>query len=219
MLLNPKAVKAAAGCVSDDPSRPSIQGVHVQDGKLQATDGHIALTLTEVPMPAEDFPAVSGFSHDVPTCIIRPKELTDALKGIPKRPSVPVLQRLAIGRNGNPAALELVTTDLDVVNRTTVRPIEGPYPNLEQVTPKTAPVFVTGLTVAVVLKLFKALQTAGVEIVRLELHKPLGAMTMHGETSDGLKADAILMPARVEGARMVHATVVAGTPAADAVTK
>jgi hypothetical protein len=40
----------------------------------------------------------------VPACIIRPKELTDALKGIPKRSSLPVLQRLAVGRNGNPAA-------------------------------------------------------------------------------------------------------------------
>lgn len=198
MLLNPKAVKAAAACVSDDPCRPALQGVHVQDGKLQATDGHIALTLTETPMRPEDFPAVSGFSHDIPPCIIRPKDLTDALKGIPKRTLIPVLQRLAIGRNGNPNAFELVTTDLDTVNRATVRPIEGPYPNLEQVTPKTAPVFVTGLTVAVVLKLFKALQAAGVEFVRLELHDPMKAMTLHGTGADMLQADAILMPCRIK---------------------
>lgn len=218
MLLNPKAVKAAAGCVSDDACLLVLNGINVKGNVLQATDGHVALTITDTaPIAAEDFPAVSDFSHDVPPAIILPKPLMDAAKALPKRSILPVLQRIALGRNGNSNALELVTTDLDVMNRAAVRPIEGPYPDLDKVTPKTDPVFVTGLTVDVVLKLFKALKAGGVEVVRLELHKPTSAMTLHGTSSEGLQADAILMPAKVEGARMVHATVVAGTPAADEV--
>lgn len=110
-LAELRMIKAA----SDDKSRGAMCGLLVERGGLVvATNGHILATLRDPAMDPVEFPLhpTYGTSEPIPAGgIVIPSAVVEwAIKAVPKKSSLNVLQRAALMIRGNVAAL--VITDL-----------------------------------------------------------------------------------------------------------
>lgn len=111
-LAELRMVKAAG----DDKSRSALCGLHVEpSGLVVATNDHILATLRDPAMAPEEFPlhptygtsdAIPEFGLTIPTAVVE-----WAIKALPKKSSLNVLQRAALHIRANVAAL--VVTDLE----------------------------------------------------------------------------------------------------------
>ena len=147
VLVSPAALTAALAFVSDDATRPALNGVLVEpDGSVTATDGRVMLTVRPAAdLNAADYPLVPGaerFHAPVKGGTIIP---TDAVKAAVAsarkfRKAHGLLPGLAGVRVAvNEKSAELTSTDLDSTARAEYRPLEGPFPNYSQVIPKGVP--------------------------------------------------------------------------------
>lgn len=139
MLINRETLAAALPACTKDVSRYHLKAVQIMpDGCVRATDGTIALMASTIsPTKDEEFP-----TRDMPEMEqIEAPVLIDAsvierlIKGTPKRPTIPVLSCIRVGRSGGAAVL--VSTDLEMP---TVARVEqdssNHFPDLDKVLPK-----------------------------------------------------------------------------------
>ena len=135
ILEKPKAVllskhhDISAFC-SEDETRYVLGGAHYNAERkfLEATDGR---QLIRVPVEESDeFPEVkTALDHPPLDCIIPRVALQKGLRSIPKS-SLEILQHARLDANGK---VSLTTFDLDNESALTTKPVEGNYPNTEQV--------------------------------------------------------------------------------------
>lgn len=209
VILNPKALAAAAECASEDPSRPALNGVHVDGaGWVVGTDGHVLL---EVAPPAsaaamrEDFPTPDGghgedFNGDgftIPTANAKA-----AARMAPKRATHPILRYLLGIVRGKETA-EIFATDLDSRKVERFRMIEAPFPRWRELKPKHKTKARVCVNVVNLLRIADALRKAGVEdternggSVLIEVRGPMDAIQFSALTGDGQAVRALLMPVR-----------------------
>jgi len=140
ILLTARALLAALECVSDDETRPILNGALLQpDGSLVATDGHRLVHIPPSGGNDSEFPIQPGLTpYEIPASgVIVPaaamKAAAAALKKV-KSQYLPILGYTALMQNAN-GQPGFVVTDLDTTNHLTFRPLEGPYPNYAQVIP------------------------------------------------------------------------------------
>jgi hypothetical protein len=114
-----------------------------------------------------------------------------------------VVDNVMLARNGSADGAVLASTDLDTVKRQDFRPVEGPYPRVEQVFQNGEPVLVIGFRPRVLADYFKAIaDVLGAKadddggIVRLAFHGPLKACEVTGNRN-GVHVRGLMMPARL----------------------
>ena len=139
LLIN-KAAGIVARFASKDTYRPILNGVLMTNTQLVATDSY-RLATVDLPKTDGDFPVVDG--REVPDALAKPiiipsKDLTEALRNIPRQNStaikaLPILNHVGVVPYGDKAAL--IATDLETDRIVTTRPLAGAFPNYEQIMP------------------------------------------------------------------------------------
>lgn len=122
---------------STDASRYVINGVHYNKAKgcVEATNGRILIRVPVVESDGE-FPDVKTALPEEPVdCIIPRDAYLKALRNIPKS-NLPILESVKLDANGK---ITLTTFDLDTEQAVTCKPVEGTYPNVDQVIPTEEP--------------------------------------------------------------------------------
>jgi hypothetical protein len=177
--------------------RPELGGILVVPDKTVATD---SFTLVEVTVPTdipfEDFPVV-------PSCsvskngdrFIFPKDAAKlVLRSIPKKASLPVLERAATLQTENGTA-GFVTTDLEKHTPVAARVIDGQYPAYEQLFEgKGEPRSTVRLNAEYLEKLAKFFKGFGNGYVTLKTYGEFDAILFESVTAEPQKARALLMP-------------------------
>ena len=138
MQVDKRALQVTVAA-STDPSRPTMNSVHVRDdGHLEATNGEI---MVKVPLPTQtpdDCPDTwENPSDKMEGCILSAgqlKELDKRLKSNGKQHRhLPMLQHASISKTSDTKATACFGLDGD---RQGIDLIEGQYPNTDQVWPK-----------------------------------------------------------------------------------
>lgn len=183
--------------------KPEFASVLFMDGKTVATD---SARLVEITTPRraneniEDYPTSVGHGEMI-TKIPEPFMLAAAqiknLKIAKPSKTLPVLNTVALFRESDKSAIELVSTNIEDKNAVEIRPTEGTFPDYEQVFPKGAPAFevlINGEYLAEILDTLSKLNNSKqVTIKFFEDKKPL----LIEASNDDQSARALLMPCKI----------------------
>lgn len=208
LIVRASALAALVRIASQGPARPQLNGVHVAtDGTMTATDGHRLLRVppeSDADSMAKDFPRPAGSKPGgaLPDggVILPPALAAEAVKLAPKKHRAEVLaDRVALAMRGD--KVELFGTDLDTGRTLAAKPVEGAYPDTEQVIPKKAPAHRIAVDLDYLAEMLAAMKAAGVSGgqgygVILEFHGTFAAMGMRSRTTDGRDVYGLLMPLR-----------------------
>jgi len=203
MLLNRTNLELA-DFASKDETRPALRSVHVGKGYTEATDGHAMMRVTIPEVDSLAFPSIEGMD-----CTSNGKEAlipVDAAKmmakAIPRKSTLPIIQHLAWdARDSTDTELKFAVTDLDTVQRFNPRPIEGPYPTVDNVIPKDNRVFQIGVNAAILAKAlaFIGKHSSSVDKqVRLTFYGPSKAIRLDAKSEDGQEIVGLVMPLRMD---------------------
>lgn len=119
-------------------NRPVLTGVYVDPkaGVAVAADGWMLLQMPLGKMDPQDYPPTSGAGKvGMKEGIIPASAVAAAVKGLPKRNTLPVLQNIRVTGDGNGKAC-LTTNDLEQARDSWVSLIEGTFPSYRQLMPK-----------------------------------------------------------------------------------
>ncbi len=194
---------------SEDPTRFNLCGAHLEleKNRIVATDGHRMLL---VPLPkrleAQEPPVHQG-ERPRTSLIIPRATLIEALKSIPKAKNNPTIPDvITVGMMDNGAVnLTSWTKELARVERTAM-PVDGKFPDVEQVIPSDPPRARIGLSAQYVKELGEtALKLSGEKNLGIELEirgslDPVVATFVVGD--DQRKATALIMPMRLGSAEI-----------------
>lgn len=202
MLYHRDTLKAAIAFASKDSNRPALVGIHVKGGTVEATDGH-ALVRFRPDEFADKFSEFPELGVKVAPPEYDAILLVDAIKaaaGATAKRGIPILERIVVATADDPAKVKLVATDLDSNHVGESRTVDMPFPNVDQVMPKTAPTLRIGFDVGLLARAFTALSKVApkgaVPTVVLEFHGPDRAMKFTFDTAHGA-ADGVIMPVRL----------------------
>lgn len=192
-----KETKALIPWAAKDIGRPNMEGIHFLDGIAMATNGHGLAALIPHPLPelAENYPLVNGVSAtaDSTPATLPTDAVKDAIKGLQKRTSIPILSHILEGgsRNGSVTLLNGSAN-----SSTSVQPIDGAFPDIANVIPEADTVAVrVGISAEYLKTVGQSMIDAGVKTVTLELHNNLsGPMRFIGHNPDFGDLVVILMP-------------------------
>lgn len=137
-LLN-KHNLAVRFATAKEESRYTLRAILATENETVATDGHIMCRVSLPKTDAKNFPTIEGFTPNGFTRGLIPVDAAkDIESAIPKSKHMPILNHAAISSEhiGEREVLKIATTDLDTPKLLTVRPVEGTFPNWQNVWPK-----------------------------------------------------------------------------------
>jgi hypothetical protein len=200
MLLN-RTTLALAKLASTEESRYTLNAIHVEPEVAVVTNGHYLVAVTN-PTPApciDNYPVTPGLEHkfveEAGVLVSRDAALA-ALKALPgqkRHGNIPILQNAAMGADG-----KLYVNDLENVSAFK-HEVEGRFPNWRMVMPKGEPVAEICMSAQYLVLLGQYLAAQGdvrCASIRLTLYGPHDPMRFDGNTPDGQKIMAILMPTK-----------------------
>lgn len=166
MIIRKEALTAVLAAASTDDATHRTDKIQVTPkGEIAATTGHVLFVATErsrfpdadFPDKREDMPSYHGDPAE-PVTIDR--ELVDRLiKGMAKKTTIPILQAMQLGTNGD-GGVYVSSTDLLVPTIIRLKPQSeqaGGFPSWERIVPSaTAPHVKVSLSVEVLQALIKA---------------------------------------------------------------
>ena len=137
VLLDRASLGAVAFASPEKSGRYALIGINVTPTAVEATDGHVCITIPHVGIDANEFPALANPGGAIPQAgIMMPADTAKAaLKALPKKTGgFAVLGYAQVGIAEDGAAVATVT-DLASSQRFTGK-LHGPFPSLAQVTPE-----------------------------------------------------------------------------------
>ena len=136
MLIDRQALKILK-VASTDPTRPVLQGLHINGGHAEATNGHVLARVALPATPVEGCPeAWKGAGDSLEGKLLDPQDLKEVDRALQKQKGIlPILSVAAIGHaeNGLQASWGLEGQVY------AVREIEGSFPDIERVIPTGKP--------------------------------------------------------------------------------
>jgi len=133
MLIDKLALKVTKA-VATEEHRPGLTGVHVKNGYVEATNGHILVRIPLPNMPSEEAPeAWKGVQDKMEGVILNSKDLQAVGKRLDGKTRLPILACAGIGRNGERQAMAHFGLEGDSQS---VQVIEATYPDTDQIWPK-----------------------------------------------------------------------------------
>jgi hypothetical protein len=135
---------------SKDSRRYVLNSVHYSEKHkaVEATDGHVFVRVPVI--ESDEFPPVKTPATEVKDCIMPIQAVSKAVKNIPRNGTIPVLSHAKLDVNGT---IALTTTDLETEQCVEAKPIEGTYPNCDQVIPDFVPVLTIAIAADVLIRL------------------------------------------------------------------
>lgn len=184
---------------SKDASRYTLQALCVNSEVTVVTDGHILASVNHDGLKDKDFPVIPGLvPKEFPkgqSMLIPIEAAAQAAKAIPKKTTIPVLTRAALGEDR-----KLYVTDLaSSASYGDGQPFPGQFPNWEMIIPKEKPVFQVAADPTLLERIAAYLRHHGASSVRLTFYGEDRAIRLDAKMrDDGQQAMFLLMPLRLE---------------------
>lgn len=174
MVIRREAWLAAKAITTSDDTRYALHAIQVQPtGTLEATDGHIAIRVTDKARIADgDFPALNGGTDPVKAQLVSSTSLKTLLDVMQKKSKIPVLPTIRVAAVGDVSVAIVVPEigDMPVVQRLAETGGKGAtFPNLDRVWPKEQPNVAVHLGVPVLEALLKMAKALDARSIRFEL--------------------------------------------------
>lgn len=192
-----KKVSAVCKIASKDTMRPILNGVLLKEGKAIATDGY---RLMQVKLSnginSDDLPNTGHEPYTPDAVVIPAKELERAVKLAPKKASLPVLTNAWTAKSKE-GYIRIVSTNLETTNAPEIKLVEGDFPDVSKVQPKTPVKALVRVNPLLLAELLEAMQQATEggygSYIEVELRTENEPIVLR--TSDG-NAEGLLMPIR-----------------------
>jgi hypothetical protein len=196
VIIRREAIKAALAATTLDDSRYTLHAIQVQpDGRLIATDGHIAVVVTDAdPFSDADYPTnpekgLPPWKGNPDKPVLLPAETAKQLiAATPKKTPIPILTAVQLSVNGAEGGCRFSATDLVAVQTATIAPEDanGIFPDVSRVMPKASrPSLSVGLGVPVLESLLKAAKAIGAVAMRIDLPTEPQYQGSNGKDADG----------------------------------
>ena len=205
MLLS-KAELNLGKLADKDESRYTLQAIAVDSQCSVVTNGHYLVTVEHGQFKDADYLATPGLEPAVlngkPKLIHRETAIA-ASKALPRKSTIPVLDTAALSTDG-----KLYVNDLENVQVFT-KEVTGTFPNWQMVVPTGEPKPTTEIAfsseyIELLAKFFREHgEKDRPSVVRFTFYGNDHAMRIDGQTKEGQKVMALLMPIRIEAADFV----------------
>jgi hypothetical protein len=197
ILLSHASLEVTAFACKDQ-SRYGLNGLHITDKYVEATEGHILLRLYHEGADSDDFPITPGekFQNGL-NCVLPVNDIKKVV--IPKKVSLPILKNACLSKEDG--AILVSTTDLSSIQTIKMRPVDAEYPDTDQFLKEPE----GGITFAVNAKFLKILTDylnkveKEREVTQIVFHVvgPSSPIRFSFELSNGQRGEGALMPMRV----------------------
>lgn len=204
MILN-KTLLAHSKIASRDDLRPILQAIKIENGThAVSTDG---FKLLKTPLPQVEFsdlPNMPGYKNvDIKDALIPMKSLETAIKQIPKKSTLPILQNTWTVESAQEETIRLISTDLESVNVPEIRKIEGEFPNYQIIIDSVEEEPIKSkiaVNAQLMVEIMQAFVLAGVanNIVTMEIRSSDKAIIIRGENEGKEKVLGLIMPVRID---------------------
>ena len=210
MLLSRKQL-AVSGAASTEENRMAINCIRINaDGKIQATDGHIAVIFTPgETLDEKEFPSIEGLTvaddstlaeQLVPFSLHRDSCATIS-KTIPKKSRMPILNlaRLDVVQTNKNGCAVIGVTDLESPQVLRPKKLDMQFPNMSKVEPQGDPALIVGIGIEALEKLIKTLKALEMKNFKLSLYgNETGPMAIDACNSAGDSVHCLLMPCLID---------------------
>lgn len=207
MLLNKRNL-AVVGATSKEESRYTLQAVCMEpDGSTVATDGRILARCSPAKADASNFPANgNGNPAGWAGRVLLPVDfVARAIKLLPKKNRIPILDNVAVGMEDKPDHEMLVAqADLPPQDARAV-PVKGIFPNYEATIPREieTPLAEVKLDVDLLMRLLKIAREFDAgrndHSIRLRIYGPERAVRIDAiNREDGQEFTGVIMPLRAD---------------------
>ena len=198
VLLSQASLEVTAFACKDQ-SRYGLNGLHITDKFVEATEGHILLRLYHEEVDPDNFPDTPGeYFQSGLNCVLPAEDLKKV--AVPKKVgSFPILKNACLTQDNG--AILVSTTDLSSMQTVKIRPLETEYPDTDQFLKEPE----GGITFAVDAKLLKILTDylnkveKERDVISIVFHvvDPGSPIRFSFELSNGQRGEGVLMPMRV----------------------
>jgi DNA polymerase III sliding clamp (beta) subunit (PCNA family) len=209
MLIKKKPLEFVKVFAGKTDTRYILNGVHITEDYLTATDGKILGRIEQdKTLTAKDYPNVPGIdsqrSQEPLKGVIVPVDGIDVLiRAIPRAAkTMPILKTVIINTQETNAGPLFVAgaTDLETTTPINIKPIEGMFPDVNQVIPTEKLTTVFCMDPGLLGKAMLAASKLGLTFVKFEhdSDKVLSPVKITGVTEDGQNVTMVVMPVREE---------------------
>ena len=205
MLLSKKQL-AVAGAASTDETRYAINGIFINpDGKIQATDGYIAVTfMLGEGLDEKEFPTIEGLGAVDDTALVpftlHRDSCLQITKALPKKSRLPIVNcaRLDVAATNANGCAVIGITDLESPQVLRPKKIDSQFPDFSKVEPSGNPALSVGIGIDALEKLIKTLKALEVTSFKLSLYDDgAGPMSIDAHNKAGDSVHCLLMPYRL----------------------
>jgi hypothetical protein len=201
MLLNKLSLTIPAQFTGDNDARYMLNGVHITDKEIIATNGHYMCRLShQAGLAAPDFPVVGQSAEMEPfkAATVSAKDFAAIAKQIKKSQRLPVLQHALLdttAANAN-GSVPVYVTDLENPQVIKLEKFDGNYPNTESVMPTDEPAYGIAFDPAYLEVIGKAFKQFGARSVQMNCFAKTTAPALFTATNRDTKQDltVLLMP-------------------------
>ena len=203
-MLNKHNFAIAKLAPKDATTKYTLTGIQVTPDGTAVTDGHMAVTVSATPTPAQDFPIVNGSApvDDFEPFIMRRADAEEVAKQAPRKQAMAVLDHVGIGaetvHNGH---VQILITDSDSPQTRNFNKADCAFPDLAKVTPDPADsvsaVYVDADKLVPILQQAQKFQgKARAKGISIRLFGPDRVLRVDAKNEQGQKFMGILMPIR-----------------------
>jgi DNA polymerase III sliding clamp (beta) subunit (PCNA family) len=186
---------------SKDPTRYILNGVHfnAEKERLEATDGKILIHIPVNKLPVDNLPAPLNQESESKSVVIPKDKFQKAIRNIVKKTKLEVLKNARLD-SSKKERVTLTTTDLDCEQVVSTRPIEGEFPQIEQVFPAGDP----KMTIIIAPGLLQKIATYACMYgkkntgIKFEFRGNFDQIVFHITTKNDHKAVGVVMPIRLK---------------------
>jgi hypothetical protein len=194
-----RAQADAVEFASKEVGRGAIESVRVTPEYVEATNSHILVRVPSCGLPVEEYPEVAGAgTEELTEALIKADTLRKAIKALPKRGHLPVLECLHIGRqNGN---FTVTATDLESPTVLSQKAEESRFPDTEAVIPMADLPVTIGFSADLLGSICKWATRhgdGGRNPIAFQIRSPEDGARLTVNMRDGRTAVFVIMPVRV----------------------
>ena len=190
---------------SDVLNRPVISGLRIEESRTIATDSYKLLTVDKPKADVNDFPEHKSYkpAKFLKPCIIPAKIAKETEAKLNKIPAegVSILKHALIGNQTTADQVELITTDLESADRTITKKIEGDYPKIDSIIPKSKPKATILLGLDNLKSLIDTLKKMSIEdpkSLKISLYGKDRPLLIEATTEEKQKITGLIMPLKSE---------------------
>ena len=165
--------------------KEEISGVLFKKDRTVATDKYVLIEVETPKIKEDDFPILPNTETEEMKndCIIPIKAVNKMLANIPKSATLPILENVVFCK-GTDEQAEFATTDLEQVDKVSVRTIQDKYPDYEQIIPTEKVVKKIKFNVKQLQKILRFYSKNDKEMIEFEIRENTEMMQVNEKFGD-----------------------------------